>query len=148
MFELYLIILICPLLLICYLITNSLTSIYIQIKVIRNIKEIKRQLYLENDYILYISYLYMKRKKWLCCITMLEFYIDQIKINEIEMIGEFYNCIGLCYQAIEMYKIAKRYYLEACKRTPLQQHILKNLANIYNAVGDIKNANKIYQRIT
>lgn len=135
-------------LLVCYLITNSLVSIYTQIRVINNIEPIKDKISLGNDYILYITRLYMKRKKWLYCITMLEFYINQIKIHETEITGEYYNCIGSCYQAIKMYKIAKKYYLKAYKRTPSRQHILKNLANIYNTVGDIKNAKKIYQRLT
>nr|YP_009346939.1 hypothetical protein [Gracilaria firma]APR74474.1 hypothetical protein [Gracilaria firma] len=145
MFELYLVLITCFLLPTCYLITNSLRYIYDQIKTINKIQKINNKTQLNNKKILSLIKIYINRKKWLDCITMLEASINQIPINKIS--AEYYNYIGLCYESANMYKIAQRYYLKAYNISPLEKNILKNLANIYKISGDIKNAKKINQRL-
>nr|YP_010198540.1 hypothetical protein LK037_pgp149 [Gracilaria pacifica]UAD86956.1 hypothetical protein [Gracilaria pacifica] len=145
MFEVYLILVTCFLLPICYLITNSLISIYHQVKTLMNIK--KSTIYINNKNVLYLAKIYIHRKQWLDCITMIEFYMTQIVINETTTIVQYYNYIALCYQSINMYTIAKKYYLKAYQQEPLNKHILKNLANIYKLSGDIENANKTDQKL-
>nr|UAD84098.1 hypothetical protein [Gracilaria changii] len=145
MFELYLVLITCFLLPTCYLITNSLRYMYNQIETINKIQKINHRTQLNSKKILFLTNIYINRKKWLDCITMLEFYINQIRINKVR--AEYYNYIGLCYESTYMYKIAQKYYLKAYNISPLEKNILKNLANIYKISGDIKNAKKINQRL-
>nr|YP_009510776.1 hypothetical protein [Gracilaria gracilis]AXI96449.1 hypothetical protein [Gracilaria gracilis] len=146
MFEVYLILVTSFLLPICYLITNSIISTYHQIKTIMNIQK-KSIMYIDHKHILYLAKIYIYRKKWLDCITMLEFYMTQIAINETTIIAQSYNYIALCYQSINMYTIAQKYYLKAYQKEPLNKHILNNLANVYKISGDIENADKIDQKL-
>nr|UAD87131.1 hypothetical protein [Gracilaria pacifica] len=146
MFEVYLILVTCFLLPICYLITNSLISIYDEVKTLMNIRK-KSTMYINNKNVLYIAKIYIHRKQWLDCITMIEFYMIQIVINETTTIVQYYNYIALCYQSIKIYTIAKKYYLKAYQQEPLNKDILKNLANIYKLSGDIESANKTDQQL-
>nr|YP_009731998.1 hypothetical protein [Gracilaria edulis]QHS70568.1 hypothetical protein [Gracilaria edulis]UAD85524.1 hypothetical protein [Gracilaria edulis] len=130
MFELYIIIIICFLLPICYFITNNLKYIYKQANILNNIKKPKDTIYIEHQNIIYIINTYIKRKKWLYCITMLEFYINQSSIDEDKILANYYNYIGLCYQLMDIDKIAKKYYLKAYNKQPNNKEILKNLNNI------------------
>nr|YP_009510980.1 hypothetical protein [Hydropuntia rangiferina]AXI96653.1 hypothetical protein [Hydropuntia rangiferina]UAD87336.1 hypothetical protein [Hydropuntia rangiferina] len=130
MFELYIIILICFLLPVCYFITNNLKYIYKQANILNNIKKLENKIYIEYKDIIYIINTYIKRKKWLHCIAMLEFYLNQSSISENKILANYYNYIGLCYQLIDMYKIAKKYYLKAYNKQPNNKEILKNLNNI------------------
>uniref|UniRef100_A0AAU7YPK1 Ycf37 n=1 Tax=Gracilaria hainanensis TaxID=2871843 RepID=A0AAU7YPK1_9FLOR len=147
MFEIYLILVTCFLLPICYLITHSITYMYHQLKSLKNIPEAKNLMCINNTNILYLANTYINRKRWLDCITMLEFYITQIRTNEIKVIAQYYNCMGLCYQNANIYKIAQQYYLKAYDKTPLEKQILINLANIYKLSGDTENATKIYEKL-
>nr|YP_009019518.1 hypothetical protein [Gracilaria salicornia]AHH24486.1 hypothetical protein [Gracilaria salicornia]UAD87538.1 hypothetical protein [Gracilaria salicornia] len=147
MFEIYLILVTCLLLPICYLITNSITYIYYQLKCLKDIQETKNIMCIDNTYILYIANIYIKRKKWLDCIAMLEFYMTKVRVNEAKMLAQYYNYIGLCYQNTNIYKIAQKYYLKAYNKAPLTKQILKNLASIYKLSGDIENANKIHEKL-
>nr|YP_009511185.1 hypothetical protein [Gracilariopsis longissima]AXI97062.1 hypothetical protein [Gracilariopsis longissima]UAD88978.1 hypothetical protein [Gracilariopsis longissima] len=144
MFELYLILVISLLLPICYFITNSLRTLYIQIYILKEILKLNNKHELQKDYILRLARVYIKRKKWLYCMTMLEFYINQTQNSR--YIAQYYNCIGLCYQYIKSYEIAKTYYLRAYKKEPSIIDIMKNLANIYQICGDKENANKIKKK--
>nr|YP_010196701.1 hypothetical protein LKZ11_pgp178 [Gracilaria cliftonii]UAD84505.1 hypothetical protein [Gracilaria cliftonii] len=147
MFEIYLILITCFLLPICYLITNNLKYIYNQIETLKNIYNAKNEKQISNKNILYVANTYMNRKKWLDCITMLEFYINQINIDEVKVIAKYYNHIGLCYESTYIYKIAQQYYLKAYNKSPSEKEILKNLANIYKISGNTDNANKINQKL-
>nr|YP_010199324.1 hypothetical protein LK036_pgp183 [Gracilariopsis tenuifrons]UAD89182.1 hypothetical protein [Gracilariopsis tenuifrons] len=144
MFELYLILVISLLLPICYFITNSLRTLYIQIYISKEILKLNNKYTLQKDYILRLAQVYINRKKWLYCTTMLEFYINQTENSR--YIAEYYNCIGLCYQYIKSYEIAKSYYLKAYNKEPSIIYIIKNLANIYQICGDKENANEIKKK--
>nr|YP_010197517.1 hypothetical protein LK244_pgp176 [Gracilaria flabelliformis subsp. simplex]UAD85933.1 hypothetical protein [Gracilaria flabelliformis subsp. simplex] len=148
MFEIYLILVTCFLLPICFLITNNLIYIYHQLKSLKQIEETANLMNIDNKHILYIAQIYINRKKWLDCITILEFYRKQIKINELIILVQYYNYIGLCYQSINIYKIATKYYLKAYDKAPFIKQTLKNLANIYKLSGDTDNASKIYDQLT
>nr|YP_010195469.1 hypothetical protein LK149_pgp175 [Gracilaria baiana]UAD82866.1 hypothetical protein [Gracilaria baiana] len=147
MFEIYLILATCFLLPICYLITNNLIYIYHQLKSLKNIEETKNIIYVDNKYILYAANIYINRKKWLDCITILELYMKQIRISELTILVKYYNCIGLCYQCANIYKIATQYYLKAYNKAPLIRQNLKNLANIYKLSGDIESASELHQKL-
>nr|YP_010196083.1 hypothetical protein LK014_pgp180 [Gracilaria caudata]UAD83480.1 hypothetical protein [Gracilaria caudata] len=147
MFEVYLILITCFLLPICYLITNSLKYIYNQIEILKSIQKTKNKKNIHNKHIMSIANIYMNRKQWLDCITMLEFYINQNTIDEIAVKAQYCNCIGLCYQSAYIYKMAQKYYLKAYNKLPFKKEILKNLVNIYKISGDIESANKIDQEL-
>nr|YP_010197110.1 hypothetical protein LK098_pgp176 [Crassiphycus crassissimus]UAD84914.1 hypothetical protein [Crassiphycus crassissimus]UAD85118.1 hypothetical protein [Crassiphycus crassissimus] len=147
MFEVYLMLITCFLLPICYLITNSLKYIYNQIEILKSIQKTKNKKNIDHKKIIYAANVYMNRKQWIDCITMLEFYINQITVNEVKIKAQYYNYIGLCYQSAYIYKIAQKYYLKAYNKLPLEKEILKNLANIYKISGDIENAQKIDQKL-
>ncbi|KAI0556424.1 ycf37 (chloroplast) [Gracilaria domingensis] len=148
MFEIYLILATCFLLPICYLITNNLIYIYHQLKSLKDIEETTNIRCIDNKYILYAAHIYINRKKWLDCITILEFYMKQIRISELTTLVEYYNCIGLCYQYVNIYKTATEYYLKAYNKAPSTKQTLKNLANIYKLSGDIESASKLHQKLT
>nr|YP_009500348.1 hypothetical protein [Gracilariopsis heteroclada]AXE43510.1 hypothetical protein [Gracilariopsis heteroclada] len=141
MFELYLILVISLLLLICYFITNSLYMLYSQAYILQKLFKLNNKYKLPKDDILNLAKVYIKRKQWLYCTTMLEFYIDQTQSNQ--HIAEYYNYLGLCYQYIKLYEIAKSYYLKAYNKEPSIKYIIKNLANIYKICGDKENFNKL-----
>nr|YP_010196291.1 hypothetical protein LKZ37_pgp177 [Gracilaria cearensis]UAD83688.1 hypothetical protein [Gracilaria cearensis] len=147
MFEIYLILATCFLLPICCLITNNLIYIYRQLKSLKDIEETTNIMCIDNKNILYVANIYINRKKWLDCITILEFYMQQTRINEPIILGQYYNYIGLCYQSVNIYKIATQYYLKAYHKAPLTKQTLKNLANIYKLSGDIDSASKINQKL-
>nr|YP_010198130.1 hypothetical protein LK226_pgp176 [Gracilaria ornata]UAD86546.1 hypothetical protein [Gracilaria ornata] len=147
MFEIYLILVTCFLLPICFLITNNLIYIYHQLKSLKQIEETTNPMNIDNKHILYIAKIYIHRKKWLDCITILEFYMKQIKINEPIILVQYYNYIGLCYQSVNIYKIATKYYLKAYNKAPFIKQTLKNLANIYKLSGDTESASKIYYQL-
>nr|YP_010198919.1 hypothetical protein LK147_pgp172 [Hydropuntia urvillei]UAD88368.1 hypothetical protein [Hydropuntia urvillei] len=130
MFELYIITLICFLLPLCYFITNNIKSIYKQINTLNNIKGKKNKIHVKNEYILYVTKTYISRKKWLHCITMLDFYTEQCKTDDNTIIANYYNYIGLCYQCVHLDKIAKKYYLKAYNKEPISKQALKKLNNI------------------
>nr|UAD87742.1 hypothetical protein [Gracilaria textorii] len=148
MFEIYLILATCLLLPICFLITKNIIYIYYQLKSLKHIEEITNIMSIENKHILYIANVYVNRKKWLDCITILEFYMKQIRINELIILVQCYNYMGLCYQSVNSYKIATKYYLKAYNKAPFIKQTLKNLANIYKLSGDIEKASQIHQKLT
>nr|YP_010198716.1 hypothetical protein LK101_pgp176 [Gracilaria tikvahiae]UAD87949.1 hypothetical protein [Gracilaria tikvahiae] len=148
MFEIYLILASCFLLPICFLITNNLMYIYHQLKSLKHIEETTNIISMENKDILYVANIYVNRKKWLDCITILEFYMKQIRINELIFLVQYYNCIGLCYQSVNIYKIAAKYYLKAYNKAPFIKQTLKNLVNVYKLSGDIESASQIHQKLT
>nr|YP_009510572.1 hypothetical protein [Gracilaria ferox]AXI96245.1 hypothetical protein [Gracilaria ferox] len=148
MFEIYLILATCFLLPICFLITRNIIYIYQQLQSLNDVEKTKDIINIENKHIVYIAKIYINRKKWLDCITLLESYMKKIKINEQTILIQYYNYIGLCYQSIKMYKIAKKYYLQAYNKAPCIKQTLKNLANMYKLSGDTKNASKIYNELT
>nr|YP_009237894.1 photosystem I assembly protein Ycf37 [Gracilariopsis lemaneiformis]YP_009294705.1 hypothetical protein Gch_106 [Gracilariopsis chorda]AJO68351.1 hypothetical protein [Gracilariopsis lemaneiformis]AML79950.1 photosystem I assembly protein Ycf37 [Gracilariopsis lemaneiformis]AOM66965.1 hypothetical protein Gch_106 [Gracilariopsis chorda]UAD88773.1 hypothetical protein [Gracilariopsis chorda] len=141
MFELYLILVISLLIPISYSITNSLRTLYKQAYILQEIFKLNNKHKLPKDYISNLVKVYIKRKKWLDCTTMLEFHINQ-KQNS-QSIAEYYNYLGLCYQYVKLYEIAKSYYLQAYTKEPSINYIIKNLANIYQICGDKENANKM-----
>nr|YP_010198334.1 hypothetical protein LK148_pgp176 [Gracilaria pachydermatica]UAD86750.1 hypothetical protein [Gracilaria pachydermatica] len=148
MFEIYLILATCFLLSICFLITNNLIYIYHQLKFLKKIEETINIMSIENQHILYIAKIYINRKQWLDCITILEFYMKQVRINELIILVQYYNYIGLCYQSVNIYTIATKYYLKAYNKAPFIKQTLKNLVNIYKLSGDIESASHIHQKLT
>nr|YP_010197927.1 hypothetical protein LK227_pgp175 [Gracilaria multipartita]UAD86343.1 hypothetical protein [Gracilaria multipartita] len=147
MFEIYLILVTCFLLPICFLITNNLIYIYHHLKSLKQITK-KSMINIDNKDILYVAKIYINRKKWLDCITILEFYMKQIRINELIISAQYYNYIGLCYQSVNIYKIATKYYLKAYNKAPFIKQTLQNLANIYKLSNDTESANKIQNKLT
>nr|YP_009295853.1 hypothetical protein Schim_107 [Schimmelmannia schousboei]AOM64788.1 hypothetical protein Schim_107 [Schimmelmannia schousboei] len=137
MFQLYLICAICFLLPICFLISSELYKLIARNIIYWNInnKSIKK----EN--ILGLANIYIKTKKWLTCILMLEFHLD----NEINF--EYYNCLGFCYQQISLNEKAKFYYLQASYQEPHNIICLQNVAKIYDILNDQQNAIKSYKKI-
>nr|YP_009732200.1 hypothetical protein [Gracilaria spinulosa]QHS70759.1 hypothetical protein [Gracilaria spinulosa] len=148
MFEIYLILATCFLLPICFLITNNIIYIYHHLKFLNQIEEKTNIINTDNKHVLDIAKIYISRKKWLDCITILEFYMKQININELIILVQYYNYIGLCYQSVNIYKIATKYYLKAYNKAPYIKQTLKNLANIYKLSGNIKSASKINDQLT
>nr|YP_009732463.1 hypothetical protein [Gracilaria textorii]QHS70960.1 hypothetical protein [Gracilaria textorii] len=147
MFEIYLILVTCFLLPICFLITNNLIYIYHHLKFVKQIEEKTNMMKIDNKHILYIAKIYINRKKWLDCITILEFHMKQVKINELIILVQYYNYIGSCYQSVNIYKIATKYYLKAYNKAPCIKQTLKNLANIYKLSGDIESTSKINDQL-
>nr|YP_010195878.1 hypothetical protein LK221_pgp177 [Gracilaria bursa-pastoris]UAD83275.1 hypothetical protein [Gracilaria bursa-pastoris] len=150
MFEIYLILVTCFLLPICFLITNNLIYIYHHLKSLKQIEKItnKNMINIDNKHILYLAKIYINRKKWLDCITILEFHMKQIRINKLIISAEYYNYIGLCYQYVNIYKIATKYHLKAYNKAPFIKQTLQYLANIYKISGDIERANEIHNKLT
>ena len=140
MLKLYLITLTCFLAIISFIVTYEIYRIFNDYVIINN-KLSYNQEAVQDD--LYLAKVYMKRKKWLSCIFMLEKGISQENIY----IAKNYNILGFCYYNVKQYKCAEQYYKEATKKEPNNTIFLCNLAKIYVLTKQYQNAKKTYQQV-
>ena len=114
---------------ICYFITIDLIQ---KIKVYLLLKFSIKTLNLEqvsNNNMLLLFKNYIKQKQWLKCILMLEFYklYTNYRVD---------NLLGICYQKLYFYPIARYYYIFALNDDSSNLSILKNLSFVCKALKD------------
>ncbi len=139
-FRTYLIVVILFLAPFCIFITLELIKIvfYYYIYFIKLSSSSNKALKIED--ILSVFQYNLKKKKWLSCILMLEFFQELQERN-------YSNFLGICYQRISFNSIAEYYYLQALVHDSMNLNILHNLANIYSETGNQEDAIKIYKKI-
>nr|YP_009296263.1 hypothetical protein Sebd_111 [Sebdenia flabellata]AOM65198.1 hypothetical protein Sebd_111 [Sebdenia flabellata] len=145
MFQIYLLFIIFLLITICYFISNDILKIISRNTILYNIYQNIQEKYVSPDHNHNIkaAKAYIYEKKWLSCILMLEFYID----NQSNNIEAYYSLIALCYYNLNLYKYAKKYYLKAIQIYPKNIITLHQLAETYKKCKEIKSAIAIYQQI-
>lgn len=139
-FRIYLllsIIILCP---ICYFITLDLiqkTTTYSLLTF--SVKNIKLD-ELSNNNVLILFKSYIKQKKWLTCILMLEFYrmYSDYRVN---------NLMGICYQKLCFYQVARHYYILALNDDPNNLSILQNLLSVCKVLKDNIMINQLFDQI-
>ena len=135
-FRFYLVVAIIFLMPICLIITNECFVVFFYYTALIKCVNKKNINDIDTNYILTLFRYYVKRKKWLYCILMLESY------KNLDRLG-CYNLLGICYQKIDSYAIAKYYYLMAFSKDSENILVLQNLAGIYKLIGEESNLKKI-----
>lgn len=141
LFYFYLLIILFFLLILSYLISLELFSIFhcLSLKYRKlDLNEIS-----ETLFFLFIS-LYTKRRQWLICISMLEFFYLK-KVFSLSIIA---NKLAYCYQKLSYLSIAEFYYLKALSYSPFNIVILNNLSNFYTESKDYYKAERINKYIS
>nr|YP_009295547.1 conserved hypothetical plastid protein [Mastocarpus papillatus]AOL58031.1 conserved hypothetical plastid protein [Mastocarpus papillatus] len=141
--TIYLISLVTFLFPICLLITIELYKLCRQFFIINNILKRQDKENINSYESLQLAQIYLKQKKWISSIIILESNINQ----ENKIIEQFYNCIGFCYCQIKHYNLSQYYYLQAIKKQPIYLSALHNLAKLYEILNDYKNTTDIYIKI-
>nr|YP_009296055.1 hypothetical protein Schiz_107 [Schizymenia dubyi]AOM64990.1 hypothetical protein Schiz_107 [Schizymenia dubyi] len=143
LFQLYLVLIIVFLIPICLFISIGIQKVYYQNILIHSLMSNKnfRTIDIHNSFKIIKTYINIKR--WLSCILMLEFFIEQ-KANNIE---EYYKYLGLCYENIEVNSLAQQYYQRALKIDPKNVFILQHLGKIQKLAGETQKALQTYKVI-
>ena len=139
-FRIYLLLSITILVPICYFISIDLIQ---KIKVYFLLKPSMKTLKLEqvsNNNVLLLFKNYIKQKQWLQCILMLEFY----KLYAHYRVD---NLLGICYQKLYFYPIARYYYIFALNDDYNNLSILKNLLFVCKALEDYVMVDQIDNKI-
>nr|YP_009488641.1 Ycf37 [Grateloupia filicina]AWD77363.1 Ycf37 [Grateloupia filicina] len=143
MFQLYLVFIILFLIPICYLVTNEIVKFLFESRLFKFLIPLDRSRKLTKEQVLSLAKIYIRKKQWLSCILMLEFYSKIDNSN----LGEYYNSIGFCYQLINLNILAKDYYDQARASSPSNILFLKNLAKAYGLCNDLQASLSIYEQI-
>lgn len=139
-FRIYLLLSIIILIPICYFITIDLIQ---KITIYLLLKSSMKALNLEqvpNNNMLLLFKNYIKQKCWLKCILMLEFYklYTDYRVD---------NLLGICYQKLHFYPIARYYYICALNDDCNNLIILQNLLFICKALKDYRMVDQIDNQI-
>nr|QCI06207.1 hypothetical protein [Dicranema revolutum] len=137
MLKIYLIILIFISFFICLFITYEIYNILDDHSYI-NAKSLKKEI---NT--LLISQVYMKQKKWIESILLLENNI--VQKNELEV--KSYKFLGFCYDNIKVYHLSEYYYNKAAQKDTYNTILLYKLAQAYKSNNKTQEAVKIYKQI-
>lgn len=97
----------------------------------------------QEDTVLKLVQIYMKQKRWLSCILILE---KNIK-DKSKLIINFYNSIGFCYYYLKIYSLSEYFYEQAIRKKNNDTTILCNLAQVYTKNNKYQQAIKIYQAV-
>nr|YP_010502367.1 Ycf37 [Grateloupia turuturu]UXC96780.1 Ycf37 [Grateloupia turuturu] len=143
MFQLYLVFIILFLIPICYLVINEIVKLLFENRLFKSLIPLDRSQKLTKEQVLSLAKIYIRKKHWLSCILMLEFYAKIDKFN----LGEYYNSIGFCYQLINSNILAKDYYDQARASSPSNILFLKNLAKVYWLCNDLQASLSTYEQI-
>jgi len=139
-FRIYLLLSITILLPICYFITLDLIQkITIYFLLMPRIKTLNLGQISNNNVLLIFKY-YIKQEHWLKCVLMLEFYklYTDYKVD---------NLLGICYQKLHFYRIARYYYMFALNYDCNNLSILQNLLFVCKALKDHVMLDKIDNQI-
>jgi len=139
-FRIYLLLSITILLPICYFITIDLIQkITVFFVLTFSIKTLNVDQVSNNNVLLLFKH-YIKQKQWLKCILMLEFYklYTNYRVN---------NLLGICYQKLYFYRIARYYYIFALNDDPNNLTVLENLLFVCKALKDHTMIDKIGNQI-
>nr|YP_009773953.1 conserved hypothetical plastid protein [Caulacanthus okamurae]QIZ74570.1 conserved hypothetical plastid protein [Caulacanthus okamurae] len=134
MLKIYLLCLTCFLLPVCFLIT---------LEIYKTLKNHIVVYYSNNSNSLNSTQAYIRQKKWLTCIKILEKNIALQKKST----TKYYNILGFCYYYINEYQLSEYYYEQVLKQKPNNISILYKLAKVYLLNKKDKDAKNIYQKI-
>nr|YP_008144759.1 Ycf37 [Grateloupia taiwanensis]AGO19947.1 Ycf37 [Grateloupia taiwanensis] len=143
MFQLYLVFIILFLIPLCYLVTNEIVKLLFENRLSKSLIPLGRSQKLTKEQVLSLAKIYIRKKQWLSCILMLEFYAKIDNSN----LGEYYNSIGFCYQLIDFNLLAKDYYSQARAFSPSNILFLKNLAKVYWLCNNLQDSLSTYKQI-
>lgn len=93
-------------------------------------------------HILNLAEIYIKQKKWLTCILLLESNKKHI-LNK----DQYYNSIAFCYYKIKLYNLAQFYYKKSIEQNNKDLNSLLSIAKIYEITKNTKKAISTYTKI-
>nr|YP_010204045.1 hypothetical protein LK038_pgp136 [Ahnfeltia fastigiata]UAT97626.1 hypothetical protein Ahn.fas.Ore.pt_086 [Ahnfeltia fastigiata] len=141
--RIYLTILILFLLPICFIITMQLIKLIMRENIINSSQHQNEGEDFSHEYILVIAQIYIEKKMWFSCISMIESKLN----SSVQFDPKYYNCIGFCYYNAKKYGLAKDYYNNAININPYYTLALSNLAKTYRNMGDKEKSKLVYNRI-
>nr|YP_009397344.1 hypothetical protein [Dasyclonium flaccidum]ARW66530.1 hypothetical protein [Dasyclonium flaccidum] len=95
-----------------------------------------------NSFNLWFEF-YVISKQWLLCISMIElFYLSDIIKSDLAFIS-----LAYCYRNINCLEIAEYYYLITLSYVPNDISLLKNLASVYDQLGQYDKAINVYRDV-
>ena len=142
MITLYFICIIFFLLPVCILITIEIYKLLINNMMIYKINIETSNRTNNTNYILNLAEIYIKQKKWLRSILLLESNKNNIPNN-----NQYYHPIAFCYYKIQLYDLAEFYYNKSIEDNNEDIHSLLNIAKIYQIKQNTKKAINTYAKI-
>lgn len=131
----------------CFLIPTCIILTLEIYKIIYKYHEISKKRYktivINNNDILNLAEIYIRQKKWLSCILLIESYNEKNQDNNYTC----YNCIGFCYYQLQIYELAKYNYSKALENNQQDINSLFTLAELYKITKNINKAIKTYKKI-
>ena len=143
MSDIYLILLLSLLIIICIIITSEIFRIIKREMILHHLEyklKIDNFIYSET---LNLPYIYILKRLWLKCIIQLE---KQIK-SSTDSHEEYYYIVGTCYFNMKLYNLATKYYIKAINIMPTYTLALNSLGKVHELNDKKDEAAKIYQYI-